>query len=106
MIRDFAAKTGFSPGDFPELVISDTDGNRAFLRYGDIDDLHNGFRFDADNDYDEPSFPLLQKAIEMLHGDLKAHDGGSTAPYDDWLQKGGAGQKRGWWSRLLHGREK
>jgi hypothetical protein len=112
----FMTKTGFAPADFPEeIVISDTDGNRAFLRYGDMDDLHNGFRFDADHDWDEQSFPLLQKAIELLHGDLKAHDGGSTDPYDEWLgipannnqkqmkRELRQEQKRGWWSRLLHG---
>ena len=70
----------------PEIVVYDKEGNRAWLEYGPngyLDFL--GYRFDSHcNQGDSACFPIFDKAIEVLQGQLIACDGGSTEIFNDW----------------------
>jgi len=71
--------------EIPRIIVYDKDGNRAWLEYGYNGYITTGFRFDSHcNQCDNLCFPIFQKIIKELHGELIACDGGSTDIYEEW----------------------
>ena len=72
--------------DIPEITIYDKEGNRAWLEYGDNGYLEFlGFRFDSHcNHCDSNCFPIFDKAMERLNGQLISCDGGSKGTFYEW----------------------
>jgi len=69
-----------------DVVVYDTEGNRAALQYGDNGYITTGYRFDSRcNDWDKFCYPIFKEAIERLGGELICCDGGTTAGYEKWL---------------------
>lgn len=72
--------------NIPEIVIYDKEGNRAWLEYGENGYLESlGFRFDSHcNHCDSRCFPIFDKAMERLNGQLISCDGGSRTDFYEW----------------------
>lgn len=70
---------------YPEVVVYDRSGNRAWLQYGHNGYTTTGYRFDSQcNDWDSYCFPIFREAINSLAGKLEACDGGHLWGYNEW----------------------
>jgi len=69
-----------------DIVVYDSEGNRATLEYGDNGYITTlGYRFDSHcNDWDVLCYPIFYEVINKLNGELISCDGGVTNGYKDW----------------------
>jgi hypothetical protein len=75
--------------EIPWIKVIDKNGNSTTFEYGSNGyDDSLGYRFDSGcAHYDETQYKFFACAMEDLGVDVLAYDGGSTQPFDEWLDK-------------------
>jgi hypothetical protein len=75
--------------ELPYIKVIDKNGNSTSFEYGSNGyDDSLGYRFDTGcSHYDETQYKFFACAMKEIAADVMAYDGGSTQPFDEWLDK-------------------